>query len=145
MRVRPLEPWQVVAGYAVFSAVAFLLFFYLTFPYRALRERIEAEAAARGYDVEMKGMGPGLFGITARDVGVRRHPNPGEAPSGEPLHVDSIAFRPALLPVGLAFRASLLDGTVTGSVGGIGDLDLDVKMRDLNLSGENMKAFSGLD
>jgi type II secretion system protein N len=59
--------------------------------------------------------------------------------------VDSIAFRPAVLPVGLAFRAKLLDGTVSGAIGGIGDLDVDVKASDLDLSGGNMKAFSGLD
>ena len=145
MGERQIEPWKVVAGYAAFSAVAFLLFFYLTFPYQALRERIEAEAAAQGYDVQMKGMGPGLFGITARKVSVRRRPTTGEPPSGEPLLVDSVAFRPALLPVGLAFRASLLDGTVSGSIGGIRDLDIDMTASALNLSAGNMKAFSGLD
>src|SRR5919197_3072488 len=145
MGERHIEPWKVVAGYAAFSAVAFLLFFYLTFPYQALRERIQTEAAAQGYDVQMKGMGPGLFGITARGVSVRRRPTTGEPPSGEPLLVDSVAFRPALLPVGLAFRASLLDGTVSGSIGGIRDLDIDMKASAQDISAGNMKAFSGLD
>ena len=145
MPERRIEPWKIAVGYAAFSVLAFFFFFYVTFPYGALRERLQAEAAAQGYQVEMRGMGPGFFGVTARGVSILRRPAPGENAKVEPLEVDSIAFRPSLLPLGLAFRASLMDGTITGSVGGLGDLDVDLEASDLDLSGGNMKAFSGLD
>jgi type II secretion system protein N len=145
MPERRIEPWKIAVGYAAFSVLAFLFFFYITFPYQALRERLEAEAAAQGYQIEMRGMGPGFFGVTARNVSLRRRATPGINTPAEPLQVESIAFRPSLFPLGLAFRASLLDGTITGSVGGVGDLDLDLKASDLDLSAGNMKAFSGLD
>src|SRR5919197_1274378 len=145
MPERRTEPWKIAAGYAAFSVLAFLFFFYVTFPYGALRERLQAEAAAQGYQIEMRSMGPGFFGVTARGVSLLRRPAPGENARVEPLQVDAIAFRPSILPLGLAFRASIMDGTIKGSVGGLGDLDLEVKASDLDLSAGNMKAFSGLD
>jgi type II secretion system protein N len=145
MPERRIEPWKIALGYAAFSVLAFFFFFYVTFPYGALRERLEAEAAAQGYQVQMRGMGPGFFGVTARGVSLQRRPAPGEEARAEPLQVDSIAFRPSIIPLGLAVRASMMDGTITGTVGGLGDLDLDLEASDLDLSGGNMKAFSGLD
>lgn len=142
---RRTEPWKIAIGYAAFSLLAFFFFFYVTFPYGALRERLQTEAAAQGYQLEMRGMGPGFFGVTARGVSLLRRPTPGDNARLEPLQVDSIAFRPSLLPLGLAFRASLMDGKITGSVGGLGELDLDLEASDLDLSAGNMKAFSGLD
>lgn len=144
MPERRIEPWKIAVGYAAFSLFAFLFFFYVTFPYGALRERLEMEAAAQGYEIRIDSMGPGFFGVTARDVSLRRRAEPGAAAPPEPLQIDSVAFRPALIPLGLAFRASLLEGTISGSVGGIGDLDLDVEANDLDLAAGNMKAFTGI-
>ena len=151
-------------GYALFAVAAFALCMMLTFPYGALRARLVTEAAAQGWALKVGGLRPGLFGLTATDVRLSRPPggirpelvaalatnaagSPLLAPAelGEALHVDSLALRPALFPPGVAFRASLLDGTVSGSVGALRGSSVDVSLDDLDLAKGNMKGFSGMD
>ncbi len=138
--------FKLVSAYAAFASFAFLFFLYVTFPYDVVRQRLVAEAGAAGYDLHVGGLGPGLLGVTATEVLVKSRTPPAEGqPERGALVVDKVALRPALLPPGLAFRASLMDGVATGSVGGLGDVKLRVNLDELDLSKGNLQAFSGLD
>ena len=137
--------WKVVAGYIAFSVFALLFCLYLTFPYDAVRERVQREADGAGLYVKMGSLGPGLRGITATDVQVRKKLLGNETKPAEPLMVKSISLRPALFPPGVAFHANALGGKVDGSVGGLGDTAVRVEWSGLDLSQGNMKAFSGVD
>lgn len=160
----PLDKRKRVLAYVLFALAAFALCLMLTFPYGALRARLVTEAAAQGWALKLGGLRPGLFGLTATDVRVSRPPGGmrpelvaalagdgkaaallGVAELGEPLHVDSLALRPSLFPLGVAFRAALLDGTVSGAVGAVRGSSVDVTLSDLNLSKGNLKGFSGMD
>ncbi|ATB37363.1 type II secretion system protein GspN [Cystobacter fuscus] len=154
--------WKLVLGYGAFSLVAFVLCLLLTFPYDTLRARAVGTAADAGYALRIGSLRPGLFGLTATQVRLSKVPNgmtpelhsmlesnsgmlPGPEELGEPLTIDSVAVRPALFPLGVAFRASLLGGSASGSVGGLSDVKVAVKLSDLDPSGGNLKGFSGLD
>jgi type II secretion system protein N len=139
-------PWKLIAGYAAFSVAAFVFFLYVTFPYQTIRARLVSEASAAGYELHVGDLGPGLLGITATDVAVKSKKPPGEdGQESGALLIDSVALRPALLPPGIAFRARLMDGTASGSFGGLGKVSVKVALDELDLSGGNMKAFSGVD
>ncbi|MBX5483816.1 MAG: type II secretion system protein GspN [Myxococcaceae bacterium] len=140
--------WKLVLGYTAFALVAFALFFAWTFPSEAARDRVSLEAAARGYDVRMSRLAPGLFGLTAADVEVRpKRPDnaPDDAPEPEPLKIDSIALRPSLFPLGVHVRASAFNGVIDGAAGGLGTVRVKLDLDGLDLSAGNLKAFSGLD
>ncbi|WNG25064.1 type II secretion system protein GspN [Cystobacter fuscus] len=154
--------WKLVLGYGAFSLVAFVLCLLITFPYDTLRARAVGAAADAGYALRIGSLRPGLFGLTATQVRLSKVPHgmtpelqdmlasnsamlPGPEELGEPLTIDSVAVRPALFPPGVAFRASLLGGSASGSVGGLGDVKVAVKLSDLDPSGGNLKGFSGLD
>lgn len=143
---RQTATWKIVLGYVAFAIAAFVFFFYLTFPFDTVRTRLESEASATGYDLDIGKLGPGLFGVTATNVNVRRKGQPGDdGKPNEPLHIDSVALRPSLFPLGLAFRANAFGGKVTGAVGGIHDLSLQVNLDGVDLSKGNIKGFSGMD
>lgn len=162
----PAEPkparWKVTLAWGAFALFAFLLCLSLTFPYDALRARLVTEAAAQGYALRIGTLRPGLHGITATDVRVSKPPAPltaetlaalttpgalvpGPEELGEPLHIDALAFRPSLFPLGVAFWADALGGTVSGAVGPLGGLTLRVRLDGLDTSKGNLKGFSGMD
>jgi len=154
--------WKLVLGYGVFSLVAFVLCFFLTFPYDTLRLRAVEAAADAGYALRIGSLRPGLRGLTATQVRLSKAPNgispelhgllasnasmmPGPEELGEPLNIDSVAVRPALLPPGVAFHANLLGGSISGHVGGLSDVKVAVSLANLDASGGNLKGFSGVD
>ncbi len=157
--------WKVALGYTAFTVVALIACFLLTFPYTALRSRIATEALKAGYVVRIGTMRPGLIGLTARDVRLSLPPEAlspetraallsgdpeatrmiGPAELGEALTVDSVFLRPTLFPLGVAFRAQVLGGTASGSVGGTQSLALRVRLENLDPSKGNLKGFTGLD
>lgn len=146
---RPLARWKIVSLYAAFTAFAFFLSLYLTFPYEALAQRVLREAGGGPFSIRFGSVGPGLLGITARNVEVRSTtpPPPGTADGDEPkepLRIKSVAVRPALFPPGLAFRVKLLGGTLSGSVGGFRSMAVRASLDDLDLSDTTLKAFSGV-
>lgn len=152
MAERQTATWKIVAGYVAFAIAAFGFFFYLTFPFDSVRHRIEQEASASGYDVEIGHLGPGLFGVTASNLKLRKRPGPplpgagsAEPKPSEPLHIDQVALRPSLFPLGLAFRADALGGTVSGAVGGMKELAVHLQLDGVDLSKGNVKGFSGMD
>ncbi len=147
MTERKTKKWKIILGYASFATAAFVFFFYVTFPYEALRQRIKAEAGAAGWDVEIGDMGPGFFGISADNLELKKKSAPGaggDAPEVGFL-IDSLALRPSVFPLGVAFKADVMGGTASGAVGGLGALDVSVKFDEVNLAEGNLKAFSGLD
>lgn len=154
----PKERWKVIAGYAGFAIASFIFFLYLTFPYEAVRARVTAEAAATGWTVKIGSLGPGFLGITARDVQLRPPPSPappaGDASLGQPggppkplaqLTLESVSARPALFPPGIAVRTRALGGSISGSVGLLGDLKVRVSADGLDAADPAVKALSGVD
>ncbi|MCP3141368.1 type II secretion system protein GspN [Pyxidicoccus xibeiensis] len=154
--------WKVFLGYAAFAVAAFVFALFVTFPYDAIRARIVSEAAQAGLAVRIGSLRPGLAGITATQVRVSKPPQPlsadvvaslvsgeaamlGPAELGEALTFDSVAMRPALFPPGVALRAETLGGTVTASVGLLGDMKVRAELDGLQVSGGNLKAFTGME
>lgn len=154
--------WKVILGYAAFAVVAFVLGLFVTFPYDAIRTRLVTEAAQAGFAVRIGSLRPGLAGITATNVRVSKPSQPlsaevvaalasgeGNVPGalelGEAVVFDSVAVRPALFPPGVAVRASLMGGTLTASVGGLGDVKVRAEADGLKASGGNLPAFTGMD
>ncbi|WP_426750720.1 type II secretion system protein GspN [Myxococcus sp. Y35] len=154
--------WKVLLGYAAFAVVAFVVGLLITFPYDAIRKRMVSEAAQAGFAVRIGSLRPGLFGITATNVRVSKPPQPlsaetlatltsgeggmlGAAELGEPLVLESVALRPALFPPGVAMRASVMGGTLSASVGLLGDTRVQVKASGLQASGGNLPAFTGME
>lgn len=161
----PQARWKRIAGYCLFGFFAFALCLALTFPYGAIRARIVTEAAAQGFAVRIGSIRPGLRGLTATNVRISKPPSPLRAevlgtllegdsealalvpPSelGEALEVSSVALRPSLFPIGVAFHASALEGTVAGSVGSLGALSAQVELEGLNAGSGNLKGFTGME
>ncbi|QDE67645.1 MULTISPECIES: type II secretion system protein GspN [Myxococcus] len=153
--------WKILLGYAAFAVVAFVVGLLVTFPYDAIRKRLVSEAAQAGLAVRIGSLRPGLAGITATNVRVSKPPQPlsadtvaalsrgegmlGAAELGEPLVLESVALRPALFPPGIAMRASVMGGTLSASVGLLGDTRVKVTADGLQASGGNLPAFTGLD
>ncbi|WP_141589606.1 MULTISPECIES: type II secretion system protein GspN [unclassified Myxococcus] len=153
--------WKILLGYAAFAVVAFVVGLLVTFPYDAIRKRLVSEAAQAGLAVRIGSLRPGLAGITATNVRVSKPPQPlsadtvaalargegmlGAAELGEPLVLDSVALRPALFPPGIAMRASIMGGTLSASVGLLGDTRVKVTADGLQASGGNLPAFTGMD
>ncbi|MFP2905200.1 type II secretion system protein GspN, partial [Pyxidicoccus sp. 3LFB2] len=62
-----------------------------------------------------------------------------------PVVFDSVALRPTLFPPGVAVRASAMGGTLSGAVGGLGDVKVHIEADGLQASGGNLPAFTGMD
>lgn len=153
--------WKLVLGYGAFSLVAFLLCLLITFPYDTLRQRAVGAAADAGYALRIGSLRPGLRGLTASRVQLSKptamtpelrgalsgNPTllPGADELGEPLSIDSVAVRPSLLPLGVAFHANLLGGSLSGSVGGLKDMQVDMQLSNLDPAQGNVQGFSGMD
>lgn len=150
--------WKVITGYAVFTLLSFIFWLYVTFPYQAVRDRVTAEAARNGWTVTIGSLGPGLFGITARDVELK--PGPGaampvvqDASLGQPgaprppmqLTLQKVSARPALFPPGVTGRANAFGGVLTGSVGLLGNLRVRLSGSGLDPADATVKSFSGID
>lgn len=137
--------WKVILGYVAFSLFALVVGFSLTFPYAALKQRVQAEADAAGLYVKMGSLGPGFFGVTATNVQVSKKAAGDEEKPPEALVLESVSIRPSLFPLGVSVSASALGGSVSAAVGGLGDVTVRLTARDLDLSQGNLKGFSGVD
>jgi type II secretion system protein N len=153
--------WKVILGYGAFALVAFILCLLLTFPYETVRARIINEAAQAGLAVRIGSLRPGLSGVTATNVRVSKPPQPlsadllgklisgeglpGASELGEAVIIDSLAVRPTLFPPGVAVRANAMGGTVTASVGLLGDSKVRADIDGLKVSGGNLPGFLGVD
>ncbi|HME92222.1 MAG TPA: type II secretion system protein GspN, partial [Myxococcaceae bacterium] len=140
-----LERWKIIGGYVAFALGTFGFFLLLTFPYGAVAKRLAFEAANQGLYVKFDGMGPGLFGISASNVQISKKIEGASEKPPESLTLRSIALRPSLFPLGVAFRAKAFGGTITGALGGMGDVSLRLNLSDLNASDPSFRTFSGLD
>ena len=141
----PLKRWQRMTAYGAYTLFAFALCFYITFPYQAVTQRIVSEAASEGFLVQMGALGPGLLGVTAPLVRISRKPEENIDQENTVLTLRSVSLRPSLFPVGLAFRAAGLGGTVSGAYGGIGSTSVTFDLSKVNAADPGVKSFSGLD
>jgi type II secretion system protein N len=136
--------WRVIVGYVAYGLVALVFCFYLTFPYDAMKLRLVSEAANLGFDMKLGKLGPAWLGIGASSVQIAKKTESNEEP-GPSVVLRSLSLHPSLFPPGLAFRAKLFGGTVTGAVGGLGDLAIRADVNDLDAGDPSVKLLSGLD
>lgn len=145
MPERKSARWKRIAGYAVFSLFSLVFCLFLTFPYDALKARVQSEADGAGLYVRLGSMGPGLFGVTARNVQVSKRATGGEDKPLQGLQIKSLAARPTLFPPGIKVSASLLSGSATVQVGIVGSLSVRVQVDEVNLADPSLKALTGVD
>lgn len=137
--------WFKYALYCAFFGLAFDLMLYLTFPYKQVADRIEAEAKAAGIKLRIGAMGPSLFWVKAKNIALTPPKQEGGA-EPQAIPIDEIAVRPTLFPLGVAYKARLFGGTIEGSTGRPGKRSpLRVQVKNLDLAKTNSKAAVGLD
>jgi len=129
--------------YAAFAGICLLLSLFITFPYEAIQQRIEIEAARAGLSVKLGSLGPALFGVTASRVQI------GPAVEGdaaqETLLIPEIVVRPTLFPLGVRFKAKAFGGSLEGSTGQGSKAEINLHFEGLDLSQGNLQALSGVD
>ena len=125
---------KIVAAYAAFAVVAFVLSLRWTFPAEAMKDRLVMEAGQRGWqiDVDRVSAGGGLLGIRARGLKV-------DTGSGLWIPIDDLTASLRILPLlvgrrSIAFDADLYDGRIRGTADLSGDVrQLVVDVRGLDL------------
>lgn len=137
--------WKLVVAYVGFFIFALIFGLYVTFPYETLKTRVQREADAAGYYVKMESLGPGFLGVTADEVRISKKIGEGADAAPPALLIDKVSIRPALFPPGIAFRAKALGGTISGTIGGLGDVTVRIFIDDVTLTEGNLKEFSGVD
>jgi type II secretion system protein N len=124
---------RVLAAYAAFATVAFILALRWTFPAEAMKERLIMEAGQRGWQIDVEKVSAGgLIGVRARGVKL-------ETASGLAIPIDDFTASIRILPLlvgrrSVAFDADLYDGRVRGTAdlsGDVREISLDVKGVDL--------------
>lgn len=142
---RKVARWKRNTGYVAFVLFALFTGFFLSFPYEALKKRIEAEAGAMGLDLSIGSMGPGFFGVSAKNVRISQKATAPEAPAPTPLVLKSVRLRPSLFPLGLSVKADTLGGGVAAVVGGLSSTSVRVELDELKLADEGVKSLTGVD
>ena len=142
----PLSPWKRRLGYAAFFSAALLVGLYVTFPYDLVKARLQQLAAAQNLYVRMGSLGPGLSGITAREVQISRKMAADVDQPAPAFKVKTVAVRPTLFPPGVQVKAETLGGVVRAQVGATGlseplkaVLDLD----GLSLEDPDLTEYTG--
>ena len=125
---------RIVAAYAAFAVVAFVVSLRFTFPAEAMKERLIMEAGQRGWqiDVDRVSAGGGLLGVRARGLKV-------ETASGLSIPIDDLTASLRILPLllgrrSVAFDADLYDGRIRGTA----DLSGDVRQLVLDVQGVDL-------
>ena len=137
--------WFKTALYCAFFGLAFELMLYLTFPYKQVADRIEAEAKAANVGLRIGAMGPSLLWVKAKNLALTPPKQEG-SPEPQAIPIDEIQVRPTLFPLGVAFQAKLFGGTLEGNTGRPGKRSpLVVHIKGLDLAKTNSKAAVGLD
>src|ERR1700694_374856 len=111
-----LKRWQWIVVYIAYGLFVFALLLLATFPYGAVQKRLQAEASGQGLLLRLGGLGPGLFGLTASNVQLSKKLEGTEDQPPTPVLIKSMAVRPSLFPLGVAFRVKVFGGTVSGTV-----------------------------
>ncbi|MGC4113966.1 MAG: type II secretion system protein GspN [Myxococcales bacterium] len=138
--------WFQIALYCAFFSFAFQLMLYLTFPYKQVADRIEAEAKSAGIGLRIGAMGPSLFWIKAKNLALTPPKQEGSQAEPQAIPIDEIQVRPTLFPIGVAFKANLFGGSIEGNTGRPGKRSpLVIHLKNLDLSKTNSKAAVGLD
>jgi type II secretion system protein N len=138
--------WKPRLLYGGFAVVAFVLALRWTFPGEAVKERLILEAGARGWQIEMSGVGPGgVLGFTARDVVL-------EDAAGLRIPLDSMTASLRILPLltgkrVVAFDARAFEGRIVGTAALSGDTrPVEVTLTGVNLAAAPpLKRATGLD
>ena len=137
--------WFKAAAYAAFFSFAFTVMLYVTFPYKEVADRIEAEARTANVGLRIGAKGPSMYWIKAKNISLTPPKQEG-SPEPQAIPLDEIKVRPTLFPLGVAFQAKFFGGTVEGSTGVPGKRsNVDVHIKGLDLSKTNSKAAVGLD
>lgn len=124
---------RVIALYAAFAVVAFVLSLRWTFPAEAMKERLIMEAGRRGWQIDVDRVSAGgLLGVRARGVKL-------ETASGLAIPIDDLTASLRILPLlagrrSVAFHADVYDGRVTGTA----DLSGDVRRYAVEVKGVDL-------
>ncbi len=143
MNLHTKQRLKKLFGYPAFFLFAFWLMLFLTFPYDLIGERAHQAAAAAGWELSFRSIGPGLFGVTAKGVsiGPKKKESILEAP--KTLLIDKVKLRPSLFPLGVAFDASLGGGSLGGAMSLFGDLKVEVRGKGVDLGKTNLADLAG--
>jgi type II secretion system protein N len=138
--------WKRRLGYSAFFSFALVVGLYLTFPYDLVKARIQQLFESRNLYVRMGSLGPGLSGITAKDVQISpRALGVTDAPVPS-FRLKSVAMRPTLFPPGLQVKAEALGGVVQANVGSTSltaPLVVKLELDGLSLEDPELKEYTG--
>lgn len=139
MRSIPIKQILKWTGYPLFFLLCFVFFAYKTFPYERLADRLQQEARARGYDLEVIDMThSGLTGLTLEGA---RLTVPADADGSPPLDVifDELTVGTSLFSLmsstkSYSFDAELAGGEAEGDITmGEDTLEVEAELEDLDL------------
>jgi len=137
---------RLIAAYAAFAVLAFVLSLRWTFPAEAMKERLIMEAGRRGWTIDVdKVSAGGVLGVRARGVKL-------ETASGLAIPIDDLTASLRILPLlvgrrSVAFDVDLYEGRVRGTAdlsGDVREITLDIQGVDLGRALPLRKA-SGVD
>lgn len=123
----------------MFFVLCFIFFAYKTFPYERLADRLEQEARARGYELEIIDLThSGLTGLSFENT---RLVLPGDAEGSPPLDVifDELTISTSLFSLmsdtkSYSFDAELAGGEADGDLSmGVDTMELDADFEDIQL------------
>lgn len=134
--------WRRAALYTAFGLFCLVVSLFVTFPYEAIQQRIEMEAARSGLTVKLGSLGPAFLGVTATRVQIAAAKPEEEA--AEPLLLSYVTVRPTFFPPGVRFKAGALGGTITGALGQGSKQSIELDLDGLDPSQGNFGAFTGL-
>jgi type II secretion system protein N len=141
---KPAPPLRRRLLYGLFTLGAFLLSLLVTFPYGAVKDRLAAEASARGLYLRIGNVGPGFLGVRATDLELSRRLEGNADKSPVALKLDSLTLRPSLLPLGVGFSGRGYGARFAGAVGGRQELTVKATIDGLDVSNPTLASLTGL-
>lgn len=123
-----------LVAYPAFFAAAFVALFFFTFPYDALKERIQSEARQKNIELTIDALKPALLGIEARGVQLHLFKPADDKAKAEPLRIQSLVAFAHLFPLGVHVRARLLGGHLDSALHLAGGKKFKLRAKDLELA-----------
>lgn len=109
-----------LVAYPAFFLTAFAVLFLFSFPYEALKDRLQSEARQRNVALTIDALRPTLLGLEARGVQLHLFKAPDDKAAAEPLRIQTLAVFPHLFPLGAHVRAELLGGHLDAALHMVG-------------------------
>lgn len=133
-----------LVAYPAFFVAAFIALFLLTFPYGALKERIQSEARQKNVEIDIDALVPTLLGIEARGVQLHLFKPTDDKAETQPLRLQSLTVFPHLFPLGVHVRSRLMGGHLDAAFHLTGGKKLKLRAKDLELAQLPPEALGGV-